>query len=174
MADTTFISGTGYIKRSEHKLFADVGASSTPEWELQGDRNDELSTELNPNVESGEDVTGKTYADLDKYEEETDVETYRAQRDSKWAVILYEIYKHRKTLTDAVHTFCVVNAFAGADGAYDAWTQKAVVAVQSVGGDTKGMNMPYNIHWIGERTYGTFDLDTLTFTAAGSSGGSGG
>lgn len=165
MSDTTFIKGAGYIKRSEHKLFANVGTDASPEWELQGDRNDELNTELNPNVETGEDVTGKTYADLDKYEEETDVETYRAQRDSKWAAILFDIYKYRKTLTDAVHTFCVVNTFAGASGAYDAWTQQAVVAVQSVGGDTKGMNLPYNIHWMGERTYGTFDLDTLTFTA---------
>lgn len=164
MPDTTFIAGTGYIKRSEHKLFANVGTAASPEWELQGDRNDELNTELNPNVESGEDVTGKTYADLDKYEEETDVETYRAQRDSKWAVILYDIYKYRKTLTDVVHEFCVVNAFAGASGQFDAWTQKAVVAVQSTGGDTKGMNLPYNIHWVGERTYGTFNLDSLTFT----------
>lgn len=97
MPDTTFIAGTGYIKRSEHKLFANVGTSDAPEWELQGDRNDELNTELNPNVETGEDVTGKTYADLDKYGEETDVETYRAQRDSKWAAILYDIYKYAGT-----------------------------------------------------------------------------
>lgn len=168
MADTKFTAGTGYIKRSEHKLFANVGTEDKPEWELQGDRNDELNTELNPNVESGEDVTGKTYADLDKYEEETDVETYRALRESKWAEILYNIVKYRKTLTDVVHTFCVVNTFAGEEGKFDAWTQKAVVAVQSTGGDTKGMNMPYNIHWTGERTYGTFNLDTLTFTPAGS------
>ena len=97
-----------------------------------------------------------------------DVETYRALRESKWAEILYNIVKYRKTLTDVVHTFCVVNTFAGVAGKFDAWTQKAVVAVQSTGGDTKGMNMPYNIHWTGERTYGTFDLDTLTFTPAGS------
>lgn len=168
MADTKFIVGTGYIPRSEHKIFADVGAAATPDWELQGDRNDELSTELSPNVESGEDVTGRTYADLDKYEEQTSVETYRAQRDSKFAVILYDIYKYRKTLSNAVRKFCVVNQFAGESGKFDAWVQDAVVAVQSIGGDTKGMNMPYNIHWTGARTYGTFDLDALTFTPEGS------
>ena len=149
--DVAFIPGAGYIKRSESKLFANVGTDEAPEWERQGDRNEELTHELNPNVESGEDVTGQTYADLDKYEEETAVETYRAKRDSKWAVVLYNIIKYRKT-------------FAGADGAYDAWLQKGVVAVQSHAGDTKGMNMPYNIHWTGERIHGTFDLETLTFT----------
>ena len=162
--DVAFIPGNGYIKRSESKLFVNVGTDDAPEWELQGDRNEELSHELNPNVESGEDVTGATYADLDKYEEETDVETYRARRESKWAAILYNIIKYRKTLTDVVHQFLIVNTFAGADGAYDAWVQKAVVAVQSHAGDTKGMNMPYNIHWTGERIHGTFNLETLTFT----------
>ena len=162
--DVAFIPGAGYIKRSESKLFANVGTDEAPEWELQGDRNEELTHELNPNVESGEDVTGQTYADLDKYEEETAVETYRAKRDSKWAVVLYNIIKYRKTLTDVVHQFLIVNTFAGADGAYDAWLQKGVVAVQSHAGDTKGMNMPYNIHWTGERIHGTFDLETLTFT----------
>lgn len=162
--DVKFIPGTGYIKRSESKLFVNVGTDDAPEWELQGDRNEELSHELNPNVDSGEDVTGATYADLDKYEEETDVETYRARRESKWAAILFNIIKYRKTLTDVVHQFLIVNTFAGADGAYDAWVQKGVVAVQSHAGDTKGMNMPYNIHWTGERIHGTFNLETLTFT----------
>lgn len=164
-----FVTGTGYVKRSEHKIFANVGteaAEPSYEWELQGDRNEDMSTALNPNVEKGEDVTGQSFADLDKYEEETSVETYRAKRDSKWAQILYDIYRDRKTLTDVVHSFCVVNAFAGASGAYDAWVQKAVVAIDSVGGDTKGMSMPYSIHWTGERVYGTFNLDTLTFTPA--------
>ena len=165
--DVAFIPGTGYIKRSESKLFANVGTDEAPEWELQGDRNEELSHELNPNVESGEHVTGQTYADLDKYEEETAIETYRAKRESKWAAILYNIIKYRKTLTDVVHQFLVVNTFAGADGVYDAWVQKGVVAVQSHAGDTKGYNMPYNIHWTGERIHGTFNLETLTFMPNG-------
>ena len=65
-------------------------------------------------------------------------------------------------------TFCCVNIFAGSEGQYDAWTQKAIVAVQSYGGNTKGLQIPYNIHWIGERTYGTATLAAgkLTFTAA--------
>ena len=35
MADIAFKAGTGRIKREEFKLFADVGASDSPEWELQ-------------------------------------------------------------------------------------------------------------------------------------------
>lgn len=57
MADPT-ITGTGAVKRAEFKLFADVGEAESPEWELQGDRIEELSLELNPNVETVTDVTG--------------------------------------------------------------------------------------------------------------------
>ena len=50
MADIAFKAGTGRIKREEFKLFADVGASDSPEWELQGGRIEDMSLEMNPNV----------------------------------------------------------------------------------------------------------------------------
>ena len=43
MSDVTFKDGTGRIKREEFKLFADVGASSAPEWELQGGRIEDMT-----------------------------------------------------------------------------------------------------------------------------------
>ena len=40
------------------------------------------------------------------------------------------------------------------------------MAVQSYGGDTKGLQIPYNLHWIGEKTFGTAAIanGVLTFT----------
>ena len=168
MADIAFKAGTGRIKREEFKLFADVGASSAPEWELQGGRIEDMSLEMNPNVETVTDVTGVTETTLDKYEKQTSVSPYYAKRDSKMAAWLYNVVREEKTLSDVEKTFCVVNIFAGSDGAYDAWTQKGVVAVQSFGGDTKGLQIPYNIHWAGEKVYGTASISkgVMTFTPA--------
>ena len=168
MADIAFKAGTGRIKREEFKLFADVGASSAPEWELQGGRIEDMSLEMNPNVETVTDVTGVTETTLDKYEKQTSVSPYYAKRDSKMAAWLYNVVREEKTLSDVEKTFCVVNIFAGSDGAYDAWTQKGVVAVQSFGGDTKGLQIPYNIHWTGEKVYGTASISkgVMTFTHA--------
>ena len=168
MADIAFKAGTGRIKREEFKLFADVGASSAPEWELQGGRIEDMSLEMNPNVETVTDVTGVTETTLDKYEKQTSVSPYYAKRDSKMAAWLYNVVREEKTLSDVEKTFCVVNIFAGSDGAYDAWTQKGVVAVQSFGGDTKGLQIPYNIHWIGEKVFGTAAISngTMTFSPA--------
>ena len=121
---------------------------------------------MNPNVETVTDVTGVTATTLDKYEEQTTVEPYYAKRESKLFAWLYSVVRNKKTLTDVEKNFCCVNIFAGSEGQYDAWTQKAIVAVQSYGGNTKGLQIPYNIHWIGERTYGTAAIagGKLTFT----------
>lgn len=161
------ISGIGYVKREEFKLFADVSTTSaTPEWELQGDKVEELTIDMSPNVETVTDVTGNTSTTLDKYEEQTSVEPYRCKRDSKLFPILYDIVKYKKTLSDVERGFLVVNIFAAAEGKYDAWMQKGVVAVQSYGGGTSGLAIPYNIHWTGERVYGTATIvdGNVTFT----------
>ena len=99
MADPT-ITGTGAVKRAEFKLFSDVGEADTPEWELPGDRIEELSLEMNPNVETVTDVTGVTATTLDKYEEQTSVEPYYAKRESKLFAWLYSVVRDKKTLAD--------------------------------------------------------------------------
>lgn len=161
------ISGTGYIKRSEFMIFADVG-DSTPEWELIGDKVEEMSLEMNPNVETTTDITGNTTTTLDKYEIQTSVSPMRAKKESKLFAFLYDIVKNEKTLSDVEMNFLCVNVFDstedGETTAYAAWTQKGVVAVQSYGGSTTGLDIPFNVHWTGKKTYGTFNPSDKKFT----------
>jgi hypothetical protein len=166
------ISGTSWIKREEFKLFADVGSTSTLEWEIIGRKVEDMSLAMNPNVTTVTDVTGETTTALDKYEVQTDVSPMRAKRDSKFFAILYDIVKNEKTLSDVERTFLCVNIFdsttTGVEPdtvtAYAAWTQKAVIAVQNYGGNTEGLDIPFNLHWFGEKTYGTFNPTTKAFT----------
>lgn len=158
MADISFIAGKGDIKRAEFKMFVDVseaGDGSAAEWEIIGKKIEDMSLEMNPNVETLTDITGEVQTTLDKYEKQTSVSPYYAKRESKMAAWLYNVVREERTLSDVERTFLCVNIFAGADSKFDAWTQRAVVAVQSYGGDTKGLQIPYNIHWIGEKTFGT-------------------
>lgn len=160
MADVQFITGTGDIKRKEFMLFADVSPDGDgSEWEIVGKKIEELSLEMNPNVETMTDITGDVQTTLDKYEKQTSVSPYYAKRESKMAQWLYNVVREEKTLSDVEKTFLCVNIFAGADSAFDAWTQKGVVAVQSYGGNTQGLQIPYNLHWIGEKTFGTVSIE---------------
>lgn len=162
--------GTGKIKREEFQMFADVGTSpESPIWEIIGSGVEDMSLALNPNVTTVTDVLGETVTALDKYEKQTDVSPMRAKRESKFFAVLYDIVKNEKTLTDVERTFLCVNIFDSTEDeetvTYAAWTQKAVIAVQSYGGNTEGLDIPFNLHWFGEKTHGAFDPATKTFTA---------
>lgn len=159
------ITGTGYVKRAEFMLFFDVAATSTPDWELIGDKVEELNLEMNPNVNTVTDITGKTSTILDKYEVQSAVDPMRAKRGSKLFEILYDIVKNEKTLSDVEKTLMCVNIFDSVNGNYAAWTQKAVIAVQNYGGNTEGLNIPFNVHWVGQKIHGTYNPTTGVFTA---------
>ena len=166
------ITGEGYIKRADFMLFADVGEVEVKEWELIGDKVEELVLAMNPNVETVPDITGVISTTLDRYQVQTDVTPMRAKKESKLAQWLYGIIRDEKTLSDVEKEFLCVNIFdestTGVEPdiktVYAAWIQKAVVAVQSYGGNTAGLDIPYNIHWMGKKTHGTFDPVTKTFT----------
>ncbi len=164
------ITGNGYIKREEFMTFADVATASTPEWELIGDKVEDMSLEMNPNVETVTDITGNTTTTLDKYEVQTSVSPMRARKESKLFALLYDIVKNEKTLSDVERTFLCVNVFdksgEGESATYAAWTQKGVIAVQNYGGNTQGLDIPFNIHWTGKKTHGTFSPAEKEFTAA--------
>lgn len=163
------ITGSGYIPRSEFAVFADVGTSPTEEWELIGDKVEDMSLAMNPNVETVTDVTGVTSTTLDRYQVQTDVTPMRAKKESKLAKWLYEVVKLEKILSDVEKNFLCVNKFDATTSGepevttYAAWTQKGVVAVQNYGGNTQGLDIPFNIHWSGKKTYGTFEPTSKTF-----------
>ena len=53
------------------------------------------------------------------------------------------------------------------EGTYKAFKQKAAIDLKSWGGDTKGIGMPYDLNWVGPKTYGTFNPETKKFTESG-------
>ncbi|MEG1777502.1 MAG: hypothetical protein RR209_00865 [Angelakisella sp.] len=169
----TTIAGTGYIPRKDFMVMANVGTAEAPSWELIGDRVEEMSLKMNPNIETVSDITGMTETTLDKYQIETEVTPMRAKRDSKLFGILYDIVKNERTLSEVERDFLCVSVFdsetstgAPATTSYAAWKQRAVIAVQSFGGGTAGLDIPFVIHWVGEKTQGKFEPKSKLFTAA--------
>ena len=52
------------------------------------------------------------------------------------------------------------------DGVYPAIREEAYIEVTSYGGDTTGYQIPFTLHYTGEKVKGNFNLATRTFTAA--------
>ena len=51
-------------------------------------------------------------------------------------------------------------------GAYPAVKEAVYLEITSYGGDTTGYQIPFTIHYTGEKVKGTFNVTTRTFTAA--------
>ena len=61
------------------------------------------------------------------------------------------------------------NGVTSADSASTLHAWEAIVELTDFGGDTKGVNAPCTLHWVGERKMGTFNPTTKTFTVGGGS-----
>ena len=63
-------------------------------------------------------------------------------------------------------TAAVEPFYADQAGAYPAVKETVFIEVTSYGGDTTGYQIPFTIHYTGEKVKGTFNVSTRTFTAA--------
>lgn len=140
---------------------------STSVWEILGKDNDELSKELNNEVEETKNVLGETEVDITAGNRTMTVDPYKMRDDYDFADELYDILKYDKDGSDVEYPFIEINTFkkvGESQNEYDAWVQKGAVDLKSYGGNTKAIGAPFDIHFIGEKTYGSFNPTTKKFT----------
>ena len=155
-------------KRSTYKIFINVSDSTTSkEWEIIGKDIEELSRELNNEVNSITNILGETETEITKGNQVTTCDPIKFRDESKASKILYNIYKNDSELSDVEKEFLEVNTsmpVSGSQGEFEAFMQMGAIDLKSWGGDTTGINSPFDIHWIGAKTYGTFNPTTKAFT----------
>ena len=155
---------TGKAKRKELAFFF----KTEDELEIIGKGIEEASINPSATVESTNDILGNTETVLSSYEKTTDLDPIYVEGGNKFSEFLDNLEETNAILDDAVGTFVVVKMYKTTEETkYVAWEQKAIVELTGFGGDTKGVNAPCTLHWIGERTMGTFDPSTKQFTADG-------
>ena len=156
-------------KREQYIIFVDPAkkGDATSVWEAIGKDNDELSKELNNEVEETKNVLGETEVDVTTGNRTMTVDPYKMRDNSEFANELYDIAKYDKDGSDVEYPFMEVNTFkkvGESQDEYDAWVQKAAVDLKSYGGDVKAIGAPFDIHFIGKKTFGSFNPTTKKFT----------
>ena len=121
----------------------------TAAYEVLGTDLEELSVEFSADIEKKKNILGEESINLKGYEKEASVEPYIADSDSALFKFLQDIIDNEKILDD-VKTDVKEEVF---------------IEVVSAGGDTTGYQIPFNIHYTGIRTEGTFNPTTKAFTA---------
>jgi hypothetical protein len=132
--------------------FKKVTASA--KWVLIGDDIEELSTELNPDMETTKNILGQTKTKDNGYEPTTDADPFYADTDNELYKPLRDIALERKKgAACQTLTLEVIIEDTAAEN-HLAFVQEVIVKPQSYGGDTAGLNIPFSISEDGKRTKG--------------------
>ena len=126
---------------------------------------EEYSPELSANVEKKTNILGQTSVVIDSYQKQGEVSPYYAEKDDPLFEKLQAIIDGDLVL-DQLKTDMVEVKLWGdeGDGAYPAVKEEVYVEIVSYGGDTTGYQIPFNVHYTGVKTAGTFNVSTKTFT----------
>lgn len=135
----------------------------------------ELNVELNPTVETSKNIMGENTVKHDGYEVSTSADTVYFEYDDALTDKVMEIAMLRKQGDDCKTSYVEVLMKPGASKddpptIIRAIREDVLVIPTSYGGDTSGVQVPFEIHYAGNRTEGTFDLTTKEFTPSESVG----
>lgn len=154
-----------------HYLDAAFGGSSVNYVRLGKDL-EEYNEELNPDVTIGKNIIGEQSVKHSGYEVQGEVDPfYFEDYDDALSERIMEIANTRATGNRCKTTMVDVLYKPGATEEASptvvwAYREDVYVVPNSKGGDTSGIQLPFTVYYAGNRTKGTFNPTTNTFTPA--------
>lgn len=134
-------------------------------YERLGKDLEEFQAEMSAQVERKVNILGEQSIVISGYEKSASVDTYYAQSGTALFDRLQEIVDKNLVLEDLKADIVEVKLWeASEDGAYPAIREAVYLEVNGYGGDNTGYQIPFTIHYTGEKTPGKFNLTSRTFT----------
>lgn len=144
------------IERKYLAHFIDESFGGTASYVRIGKDLEEYTIEMNPDGESKKNILGETSYTLKGYEPSGSVGTQYCYEGDPMFTHLKAIVDGRLTgsacKTTVVDAVIDDSSTAGEYTVSSAFKEDVIIEVQSFGGDTGGMQIPYNIHYAGNRT----------------------
>lgn len=152
-----------YREAMAHYLDYSFGLeSSSATWEIIGDDIEEMSVELNPDIETFKNILGQTKTTDNGYEPTMDADPFYADPEKKIYPKLRDIALGQLKGDDCKTLMLEVIVEDTEDENHLAYVQEVVVKPQSYGGDTAGVNIPFQVMFNGERTAGYVAATSLS------------
>ena len=135
-------------------------------YERLGQDLEEFAPELSAQVETMKNILGQSSVVISGYEKTAAVEPFYAQEGSAVFSRLQEIIDGDLVLDELKADVVDVKLWdENENGEYPAIKETVYLEVTSYGGDTTGYQIPFTIHYTGEKVKGTFNVTTKAFTA---------
>ena len=156
------------IERKYLAHFINAAAIGTEDavYERLGKDLEEYSPELAAQVDTKKNILGETSILISSYEKTGTVEPFYAESGSALFTRLQDIIDEHRVLDELKTDVVEVKLWENAEnGAYPAIREEVYIEVTSYGGDTTGYQIPFTLHYTGNKVKGTFDVATRSFTA---------
>jgi len=150
---------TGKIARKYMAHFLDASfMGTTPELYRLGADLEEFNVELNPNTEQKQNILGENSFTHSGYEISASAEPY-------YAVVGDPLFEKLQQIIDTQATDDRLKTWAyevhlwedgASEGTFVAYRQQVYVVPTSYGGDTTGYQIPFELHYVGEKVKGNF------------------
>lgn len=143
---------------------------ASPVYARLGKDLEEYNEELNPEVKTRRNILGEQSVRHSGYEVSADVDPFYFENyDDALSNKIMELAMTRDAGDKCKTTMVDVLLKPGATADDEptvvwAYREDVVIAVNSVGGDTTGIQTPFTVHKAGNRVKGTWDLSTKKFT----------
>lgn len=155
------------IERKFMAHFINAGDGEAAVYERLGKDLEEFSPEMSAQVETKKNILGETSVVISGYEKTAAAEPFYAEEGSQLFRKLQAIIDGNLVLDDLKTDVVEVKLWdATQEGVYPAIREEVYVEVVSYGGDTTGYQIPFTLHYTGNREKGSFDVKTKTFTKA--------
>ena len=119
-----------------------------------------------PMWEKKSNILGQTSVTIDSYQKQGEVSPYYAEEGDALFTKLQAIIDGDMVLDDLKTDIVEVKLWdKDSAGAYPAVKEECYIEIVSYGGDTTGYQIPFNVHYTGVKSKGTFNPATNTFTA---------
>lgn len=167
MPDPTFnITGKIARKYMAHYVDTNFGVDTASYYRIGKDL-EEYTVALNPDVTVFKNIIGETNMTHNGYERGGSVEPYYCEvGDALFDKLqgFVDTEPTDDTLKTTVVEVELFNETTAGSGVFTAYRQPCYIVPTSYGGDTSGYQIPFDIHYVGDRVAGTFTLSTKTFT----------
>lgn len=144
------------LTRGAMRTFLDstFGGEGTPKWWRVGRYNDDVSTEMNPDVSTNKNIWDETYVEDNGYEPSMEVSPYYADPKDEIYPKLRDITMNRLKGDECKTTILEIIIEDTGDENHVAWTEDVIVKPTSYGGDTSGTQIPFTVNYDGNRKSG--------------------
>ena len=154
------------IERKYLAHFMNTAESGEAVYERLGKDLEEFSPELAAQVDTKRNILGETAIVISGYEKTAAVEPYYAEAGTGLFQRLQQIVDGNLVLDQLKTDVVEVKLWENQEGnVYPATREEAFIEVISYGGDTSGYQIPFTLHFTGNKQKGTFDVTSKEFTA---------